>query len=77
MQVWLAGFFVLFGIAELLQWIQKSALELPLFILGGVGLAVASNHTRRAAFPFNLPMFGARSAARSAPGDADSRPIGD
>jgi hypothetical protein len=73
MQVWLAGFFLLFGMAELLQWIQKSALQLPIFILGGVGLAVASNYTRRAAFPLNLlPPLG-----HSAERDADSRPIGD
>jgi 1,4-dihydroxy-2-naphthoate octaprenyltransferase len=73
MQVWLAGVFILFGLAELLQWIQKSALQLPIFIIGGVGLAIASNYTRRAAFPLNLlpPRL------RSSEGDGDSHPIGD
>jgi hypothetical protein len=64
MQVWLAGFFLLFGMAELLQWIQKTALQLPIFIIGGVGLAIASNYTRRAAFPLNLLPPLLRSPAR-------------
>lgn len=54
MQVWLASFFVLFALSELFQWMKHLSLPLPVFILGGAFLAIASNYDRRASFPFNL-----------------------
>ncbi|QMS88267.1 hypothetical protein HUN01_11925 [Nostoc edaphicum CCNP1411] len=46
MRVWLACFFVLFALAELFDWLQEFNLPLPIYILGGAFLAVASNYDR-------------------------------
>jgi hypothetical protein len=46
MRVWLACFLVLFALAELFDWLQKFNLPLPIYILGGAFLAVASNYDR-------------------------------
>uniref|UniRef100_A0ACD5GZN9 Uncharacterized protein n=1 Tax=Desertifilum tharense IPPAS B-1220 TaxID=1781255 RepID=A0ACD5GZN9_9CYAN len=43
MQVWIASFILLFALAELFQWLKDFTLPLPIFILGGVFLAIASN----------------------------------
>lgn len=37
---------MLFGIAELLQWFKQFSLPLPVFIVGGVFLAAASNYDK-------------------------------
>ncbi|HEY9873119.1 MAG TPA: hypothetical protein V6D12_06770 [Candidatus Obscuribacterales bacterium] len=52
MKVWLASFLLLFAIAELYQWMKHFTLPLPVYILGGAFLAIASNYERRASFPF-------------------------
>ncbi|MEH2247560.1 hypothetical protein [Nostoc sp.] len=44
MKVWLACFLVLFALAELFDWLQEFNLPLPIYILGGAFLAVASNY---------------------------------
>lgn len=54
MRVWFACFFLLFGLSELFQWMKHLSLPLPVFILGGAFLAIASNYDRRAGFPFNV-----------------------
>ncbi len=46
MRVWLACFFVLFALAELFDWLKELSLPLPIYILGGAFLAVASNYNR-------------------------------
>lgn len=46
MRVWLACFFVLFAVAELFDWVKELSLPLPIYILGGAFLAVASNYNR-------------------------------
>ena len=48
MRIWLACFFVLFALAELLDWVKKINLNLPLpiYILGGAFLAVVSNYDK-------------------------------
>jgi hypothetical protein len=46
MRVWLACFFVLFALAEFFDWLQEFNLPLPIYILGGAFLAVASNHDK-------------------------------
>ena len=53
MRIWLACFLVMFGVAELFQWMKQLSLPLPVFILGGAFLAIASNYEKRAGFPFN------------------------
>lgn len=46
MRVWLACFLVLFALAELFDWLQDFSLPLPIYILGGAFLAVASNYEK-------------------------------
>ncbi|GAA6623388.1 hypothetical protein [Scytonema sp. NUACC26] len=46
MRVWLACFLMLFALAELFDWIEKFQLPLPIYILGGTFLAVASNYDK-------------------------------
>jgi hypothetical protein len=46
MRVWLACFLVLFALAELFDWLKGFALPLPIYILGGAFLAVASNYEK-------------------------------
>ena len=53
MKVWITCFIVLFGTAELLQWIQQFSLPLPMFILGGAFLAIASNYDKLTSLPFH------------------------
>jgi hypothetical protein len=43
MRIWLVCFGVLFAIAELYQWAKHLNLPLPIYILGGAFLAIASN----------------------------------
>jgi hypothetical protein len=46
MRVWIACFFVLFALAEFFDWIKEVNLPLPIYILGGAFLAVASNYDK-------------------------------
>jgi hypothetical protein len=46
MKVWLVCFFVLFASAELFKWLQCVSVPLPIYVLGGAFLAVASNHDK-------------------------------
>lgn len=50
MRVWLSCFLVLFALAELYQWAQHLTLPLPIYILGGAFLAIASNANKRLGF---------------------------
>jgi hypothetical protein len=46
MKVWLVCFFALFALAEFFQWLRDFSIPLPIYILGGVLLAVASNYNK-------------------------------
>ncbi len=46
MKVWFICFVVLFALAQLFDWIQQFTLPLPIYILGGAFLAVASNYEK-------------------------------
>ncbi len=46
MRIWLVCFGVLFAIAELYQWAKQLTLPLPIYILGGAFLAIASNYSK-------------------------------
>ncbi len=46
MRVWLVCFFLLFAIAEFFKWAQGFSVPLPIYILGGAFLAVASNYDK-------------------------------
>ncbi len=53
MRVWIVCFILLFGSAQLLEWLQNFSLPLPIFVLGGVFLAIASNYNKLADLPFH------------------------
>jgi hypothetical protein len=53
-KVWITCFILLFGAAEVLQWVQQVSLPLPIFILGGALLAIASNYDKLTNMPFHL-----------------------
>jgi hypothetical protein len=46
MRVWLTSFVLLFGAVELFQWAQELTLPMPIFVIGGALLAIASNSTK-------------------------------
>ncbi len=54
MRVWLTSFILLFGAAELFQWMREITLPMPIFILGGAFLAIASNYDKLSDLPFHL-----------------------
>jgi len=54
MKFWLTCFMLLFGGAELLQWFRQFSLPLPVFILGGAFLAVASNYDKLTDHPWHI-----------------------
>ncbi|MFW6264391.1 MAG: hypothetical protein ACOC3E_02600 [Cyanobacteriota bacterium] len=46
MKVWLTIFIVLFAIAEFYLWIKQFIVPLPVYIVGGAFLAIASNYEK-------------------------------
>jgi hypothetical protein len=46
MRVWLLCFFVLFAAAEFFKWLRAFSIPLPIYILAGAFLAVASNYDK-------------------------------
>ena len=52
MRVWFASFLLLFALAQLFNWMKQLTLPLPVFILGGLLLAIASNYDKRSGWPF-------------------------
>lgn len=67
-RIWIVTFVLLFAAAEFYQWIRQVTIPLPLFILGGVGLAIASNYGKRG-IPFgaNDPSIVVEAGPVSAP----------
>nr|WP_290222334.1 hypothetical protein [Trichocoleus desertorum] len=67
MKIWATTFVVLFGLVELYQWVQHFnwtiTLPLPVFILGGAALAIASNYDKRTGLPFALKFEDSRAIA--------------
>ncbi len=76
MKVWATSFIVLFGLVELYQWVQHLHfgvdLPLPVFILGGAALAIASNYDKRAGllFRFKPDISGTSGAIANQPAQA-------
>jgi len=54
MRVLLTSFLVLFGVVELFQWAEGLSLPMPIFVLGGVFLAIASNYHKLKILPIHL-----------------------
>lgn len=55
MKVWITSVLVVFGMVELYQWMKDFTLPLPVFILGGALLAIASNYGKYAGWSFQPP----------------------
>jgi hypothetical protein len=55
MKVWITSVFVVLGMVELYQWMKDFTLPLPVFILGGAALAIASNYGKYAGWSFQQP----------------------
>ena len=53
MRIWIACFLVLFAVVELYEWAKH--LSLPVYILGGAVLAIASNYDKRPDWLFPEP----------------------
>lgn len=54
MRIWLTSFILLFGAAQLYDWAKELTLPMPIFILGGVFLAIASNYDKLKNLPIHL-----------------------
>ena len=71
MKIWATTFVGLFGLVELYQWVQHFSwtvtLPLPVFILGGAALAIASNYDKRAGLPFGLKFEESKAIAAPTP----------
>lgn len=46
MRVWFVIFFFLFALVELFQWAKEFFLPLPIYVLAGAFLAIASNNDK-------------------------------
>ncbi|MBV6627546.1 MAG: hypothetical protein KI793_32260 [Rivularia sp. (in: Bacteria)] len=46
MKVWFICFVALFALSQLFDWVKDFSLPLPIYILGGAFLAVASNYEK-------------------------------
>lgn len=54
MNVWLTSCVLLFVLAQVYQSLEHMTLPLPVFILGGVLLAIASNFDKQAGLPLRF-----------------------
>ncbi len=73
LQFWIASFAVLFALAKLMEWLHGFELTMPVFVVGGVLLAIASNYDKRMLFPF-WPQSSAVSQGTEASFAVDSAP---
>lgn len=71
MRIWLACFFVLFALAQFFDWLKQFSLPLPIYILGGAFLAVASNYDKIISSYFNPTTIESASAEKA---QLDSQP---
>ncbi len=46
MRIWITTFGLLFILMQIYQWIQGFMLPLPIYVLGGAFLAIASNYEK-------------------------------
>ena len=76
MRVWLVSFVLLFGAAELFEWARALTLPMPIFIFGGIFLAIASNYDKLKNLPFHLEYEEPDTVAKSvAPGTTNPVPV--
>jgi hypothetical protein len=76
MRVWLACFVLLFALAELFDWLKDFSLPLPIYILGGAFLAVASNYDKIVGYYFSDTSLTTSTASLETPQlDASNQPL--
>ena len=46
MQVWISAVFVLYVLVQFYQWVKGFILPLPIYVLAGAFLAIASNYDK-------------------------------
>jgi hypothetical protein len=46
MRLWLLTVLVLFALAQVFQWVKSAILPLPIYVLAGAFLAIASNYDK-------------------------------
>ncbi len=46
MRLWISAVFVLFGLVQFYQWVKGFILPLPIYVLAGAFLAIASNYDK-------------------------------
>ncbi len=82
---WLICFVVLFAATEFYRWLihligvdmisfDVAELPLPVYILAGVALAIASNYSRQTGFPFQMPSSSPPPTPEISPQPAASNP---
>ncbi|NEP56669.1 MAG: hypothetical protein F6K31_06540 [Symploca sp. SIO2G7] len=72
MRVWIFSFLVLFGVVELYQWIKDFTVPLPVFIVGGALLAIASNYDKLTGWSFGQQPAQSEANNRLSTAEADS-----
>ncbi|MDY6898196.1 MAG: hypothetical protein SWZ49_08960 [Cyanobacteriota bacterium] len=72
MRIWFICFVVLFAASQLFDWVQQFTLPLPIYILGGAFLAVASNYEKL--FGSFLAEYSSESYTQQQQLDASSQP---
>lgn len=72
MKIWLTSFVLLFALAQLFQWIKHWSPPLPIFILAGLCLAIASNYDKRSGWPFRNNLSGVKENYNQTPTIVDS-----
>lgn len=75
MRVWLASVILLFTLAQLFQWMKQLSVPLPVFILGGACLAIASNYDKRSGWPFHREISQFKGSKIEAPTASDPTEI--
>ncbi|NEO74118.1 hypothetical protein [Moorena sp. SIO3H5] len=74
-KIWIASVLVFFVIVEIYQWVRHVTLPLPVFILAGALLAIASNYGKHPGWIFRQPSFGSDSSAPNKRQDSQDQDI--
>ncbi|NEQ78904.1 MAG: hypothetical protein F6K26_01030 [Moorea sp. SIO2I5] len=74
-KIWIASVLVFFGMLEIYQWVRHVTLPLPVFILAGALLAIASNYGKHPGWIFRQPSFGSDSSAPNKRQDSQDQDI--
>ena len=74
-KIWMGSVLVFFGMVEIYQWVRHVTLPLPVFILAGALLAIASNYGKHPGWIFRQPSFPSDSSNRHPSQDSKDQDI--